>query len=226
MPVPSTISELSTSAGSNSPGSGEAVTTVDDYVRALAAFIAQLRDRDSAFALTLLDDADAAAARTTLVVPSRTGADASGTWGISITGNAATATTATNASRSVTGAGLATGGGALTADRTITVTAASQAQAEAGTDTATVMTPQRTAQALTAQLPAANAALAAGSVGTYAFCQQVTGTAVIGDTVAGSNLRYADRAGGTNSVTIPSGTWRCMGHNSINDRGTVWLRIA
>lgn len=38
---------------------------------------------------TLLDDTNAAAARGTLVVPSRTGADASGTWGISITGNAA-----------------------------------------------------------------------------------------------------------------------------------------
>lgn len=42
----------------------------------------------------LLDDADAAAAQTTLNVPSRNGSNASGTWGISITGNAATATDA------------------------------------------------------------------------------------------------------------------------------------
>lgn len=40
----------------------------------------------------LLDDADAAAQRATLDVPSRTGADASGTWSISVTGNAGTVT--------------------------------------------------------------------------------------------------------------------------------------
>ena len=41
--------------------------------------------------------ATATDARTNLNVPTRTGTDASGTWGISITGNAATATNATNA---------------------------------------------------------------------------------------------------------------------------------
>lgn len=66
MPVPANISALSTTAGSNSPPGSEAVTTVDDYLRAHAAFIAQLRDRPTAFALTLLDDADAATARATL----------------------------------------------------------------------------------------------------------------------------------------------------------------
>jgi len=39
------------------------------------------------FGRSLIDDTDAATARTTLVVPSRTGGDASGTWSISITGN-------------------------------------------------------------------------------------------------------------------------------------------
>ena len=39
----------------------------------------------------------AAAARTSLNVPTRTGGDASGTWSIDISGNAATATTATTA---------------------------------------------------------------------------------------------------------------------------------
>lgn len=50
----------------------------------------------TSFARTILDDANADAARDTIVAPSRTGGGASGTWGISITGNAATATTATN----------------------------------------------------------------------------------------------------------------------------------
>jgi hypothetical protein len=55
------------------------------------------------------------------------GGNASGTWGISITGNAASATsatsatTATNCSRSVSGSGNLSGGGALTANRTITM---------------------------------------------------------------------------------------------------------
>jgi hypothetical protein len=66
MPVPANIAALSTTAGSNSPPGSEAVTTVDDYLRAHASFIAQLRDRPTAFALTLLDDANAAAARATL----------------------------------------------------------------------------------------------------------------------------------------------------------------
>lgn len=55
----------------------------------------------SVFGLSLVDATDDAAARTTLVVPSRTGGDASGTWGISITGNAATATSATTADNGV-----------------------------------------------------------------------------------------------------------------------------
>lgn len=44
MPVPTLISQLSTSAGSNSPADSESVITTDDYIRALSAFTAQLRD--------------------------------------------------------------------------------------------------------------------------------------------------------------------------------------
>lgn len=44
----------------------------------------------------------AADARTNLNVPTRTGGDASGTWGINITGNAATATSATSATTATT----------------------------------------------------------------------------------------------------------------------------
>jgi hypothetical protein len=48
----------------------------------------------------------------------------------------------------ITGAGLATGGGALTANRTITVPVATNAQAIARTDNATAMTPLRTEQTI------------------------------------------------------------------------------
>lgn len=55
----------------------------------------------------------------------------------------AAAATALLNGRSITGGGLAAGGGTLAADRVITVTAASQAEAEAGAATTVVMTPQR-----------------------------------------------------------------------------------
>jgi hypothetical protein len=44
MPVPSAISDLSQTAASNSPAGSESPTTLDDYQRAHASFIALLRD--------------------------------------------------------------------------------------------------------------------------------------------------------------------------------------
>jgi hypothetical protein len=44
MPVPSAITDLSQTAGSNYPSGSDAPTTVDDHIRALASFIALLRD--------------------------------------------------------------------------------------------------------------------------------------------------------------------------------------
>jgi hypothetical protein len=45
MPVPSVITDLSTTAGSNSPAGTDPIgTDADNYIRAHAAFIAQLRD--------------------------------------------------------------------------------------------------------------------------------------------------------------------------------------
>lgn len=44
MPVPSSIDDLSQTPASNSPAGSEFLTTADDYLRAHAAFIAELRD--------------------------------------------------------------------------------------------------------------------------------------------------------------------------------------
>lgn len=44
MPVPSSINDLSQTAGSNSPTGGEAPTTADDYLRTYASYIALHRD--------------------------------------------------------------------------------------------------------------------------------------------------------------------------------------
>lgn len=52
--------------------------------------------------------------------------------------------------RTISGGGLATGGGDLSANRTITVPVASQAEAEAGADNTKAMTPQSTKQAIDA----------------------------------------------------------------------------
>ncbi len=65
--------------------------------------------------------------------------------------------------RTVTGAGLATGGGALTADRTITVPAATQAQAEAGSSAAVAMTPLSTTQAMRLALELASLGVVPGA---------------------------------------------------------------
>jgi len=44
MPIPSSINDLSTTAGSNSPSGSESPSTIDDYLRVYASYIAQLRD--------------------------------------------------------------------------------------------------------------------------------------------------------------------------------------
>jgi hypothetical protein len=54
-------------------------------------------------------------------------------------------------SRTLTAAGLVTGGGDLSADRTFTVAASSNSQAQAGTNTTTAMTPASTAAAINAR---------------------------------------------------------------------------
>lgn len=45
MPVPSSINDLSTTAGSNSPAGSEGPQEGDNYIRALSSFIAGLRDQ-------------------------------------------------------------------------------------------------------------------------------------------------------------------------------------
>lgn len=220
MPVPSSINDLSTSEGANSPTGTDAPSSLDNHIRALASFIAQLRDAAANYVST-------SGAQTIAGVKTF-----SSTIVGSISGNAATATNATNAttaancSRNVNTSGLASGGGALTADRTITVTVASQAQAEAGTDNTTAMTPLRTAQAISAQanVMAITAAQATGAVGTYAFCRGAAASP--GSLYAGSGLNYTGGVVETVSSPVGSGTWRAMGYTSVSDRGTLYLRVA
>lgn len=76
MPVPTTIDDLDPDEANNFPiGSDNVFPELDNYLRAHAAFIAELRDRDSAFALTLLDDTTAAEAVATLGLSDTTDSD-------------------------------------------------------------------------------------------------------------------------------------------------------
>lgn len=47
MPLPSSINDLSTTAGSNSPAGSESPSLIDDYLRTYASFIALLRDQSA-----------------------------------------------------------------------------------------------------------------------------------------------------------------------------------
>lgn len=100
MPVPSSINDLNTTPGLNSPAGSESPATFDDYMRTFAAFIAQLRDGKASTtdAVLLTGNQTIAGVKTF-----------SSTIVGNINGNAATATTATSAGTvtgSVSGANI------------------------------------------------------------------------------------------------------------------------
>jgi len=69
----------------------------------------------------------------------------------------------------------------------------------------------------------------AGAVGTYGlFRKTSTGSRTAGQTLAGSNLRYAGvSGGGTAEGATPAGSWRCMGHlGTSTTLVTVFIRYA
>lgn len=175
----------------------------------------------------------AVAARTNLNVPTRTGEDASGTWNISILGNAATATSATSATNATnaTNATYATTAG------------------NGGVTSVNGQTGAVTVNVNTSTVLAAIAGASAGSVGSYAFLKwRGNNTAYAADTLlAGSSFNYAsvspqyqnsDNSPVPASVITsgtPSGTWRVMGYisNSTNVQysgsaggSTLCLRIS
>jgi fibronectin type 3 domain-containing protein len=67
-------------------------------------------------------------------------------------------------------------------------------------------------------------------VGSYALCMWQNSSVVNpGDTVAGSDLRYARSDGGTVASPTPTGTWRCMGLTAASGseaRTTLWVKVA
>lgn len=90
----------------------------------------------------------------------------------------------------------------------------------------------------TTNTPNATAALAAGAIGSYAFCAYSpnVNTRAAGFTVAGSSLYYTSREGYNIAPGAgqPSGSWRLMGYlgSTSVPKGTavamasLWLRYA
>lgn len=121
-----------------------------------AYFRGLLAAADAATARTTLGvDAAIAAAITNLVNASPAALDTLAELATALGNDPNFATTITNAlagkvptTRSIGVSGLATGGGNMSADRTITVTKSSNAQAIAGTDDTTAMTPVRVMDAI------------------------------------------------------------------------------
>lgn len=206
---------------------GDTLQNARPQIKSLADKFNELRTHFTTWAQGFVSSADAAAARTALDVPSKNGAGASGIWGIAVTGSAASATDATNCSRSVTTSGLAVGGGALNANRNIDVPKSTQALAEDGLNDDTAMTPLRTAQAIAVlanPLPVI-AAAAVGAVGTFAMLRYGE-EATAGTLVAGSSLTYASvNSSGVQASGTPSGTWMLCGYN-LNTRASVWKRVS
>lgn len=116
--------------------------------------------------------------------------------------------------RTITGAGLATGGGDMSANRTITVTEASQAEAQAGTASNVGMTPRRTTDALNARIYTGTSAnfvdfplghIVLAALSSPPNRNQRT-TLYLS---AGFDNRYTDNAGDTAGTL--AGSWACHG---------------
>lgn len=110
MPVPASLASLSTTAGSNQPSGGEnPFPDLDDHLRFAYSCLAVLRDGKldastvSAFMLTVLNDSDAATARTTLGAVGLTGNETvAGTKTFSSSPIAPTPTTGDNTTKVAT----------------------------------------------------------------------------------------------------------------------------
>ncbi|WP_322882849.1 tail fiber protein [Sinorhizobium medicae] len=122
----------------------------------------------------------------------------------------------------IAGNGL-TGGGAISADRTINMgtpgTLSATSINEAQADSHTHLVDEDSI------VSAGMAALGLGAIGTYAFLErQTAGALPAGSAIAGSDLRYSDADKGNGGGT-PSGTWRLMGQ-LIDSTCSVWMRIS
>jgi hypothetical protein len=145
MAVPTNISELSTTAGSNPPSGSDSPTVTDDHFRAAYSFIAELRDdkADSADAVLLTGNQTIAGTKTfsSAIVSNLTG-NVTG----NVTGTAANVTGTVAIANGGTGQTTASAAfGALkqaaSTSATGVVELSTDTEAQTGTDTARAVTP-------------------------------------------------------------------------------------
>lgn len=139
----------------------------------------------------------------------------------------------------IAGVGL-TGGGDLSADRTINGVTQDAATWEAGTGTTeSLVSPAKVKAAIEALVPPAPTEI--GAVGTYAMLFEATASTTpiaLGATRSGASLDYngaywqgslGNSWQTSTAGASPDGTWRLMGLNTATSsvrRGGVWLRIS
>ena len=121
---------------------------------------------------------------------------------------------------SINAAGLATGGGNLSADRTITVMAATPAEAAARAINNRAMTPMTTGQAITAALTK----LRPNDLGVTSLARNLSGIALnTGDMVAGTSIRSAS-VSGANGMYM-TGTFVALSVAGVGDIG-LFLKVS
>jgi hypothetical protein len=126
-----------------------------------------------------------------------------------------------NSATNVTAGNGMTGGGALTASRTLTL-GTPGTLTKTTTNAATVGSHTHAIDSTLARTQLADAL--AGEVGTYALMTYIGATNLIrGDTCPGGDLRYTSVT--TSSANGTGGTWRAMGHCPASER-SLFLRIA
>lgn len=145
MPVPSNISELSQTAGSNPPSGSDSPTVTDDHFRAAYSFIAWLRDVKASIAdvVLLTGNQTIAGVKTfsSAIVANLTGnvtGNVSGT-AANITGTAAIANGGTGQTTAAAAFGALKQ--AATSSATGVVELATDAEAQTGSDTTRAVTP-------------------------------------------------------------------------------------
>lgn len=208
MPVPSSISDLSSTASSNYPSGSESIgTSLDDYLRAHASIIKQVSDAkaDTSHTHTASNISDSTAAGRTLL-------------------------TAVDAAAQRTALGLVIGTDVQAYDSDIPTVSASQAEMEAGTETALrSMSPLRVKQAITALVPAPTAInsmvrlnTANGYGSTNTKIRRFTNTV----TNVGSDITYADSATNGASFTInTAGVYAISYNDQFSGGGYIGISV-
>lgn len=137
MPVPSAISDLSTTPGLNSPSGSESPASIDDYLRTHAAFIRQVSDSNNSSNVKLTGDQTISGIKTfsSPVAGSVTGTAANVTGTVAIANGGTGQTTAAAAFNALKQA--------ATEAATGVVELATTAEAKSGTDTTRALTPAR-----------------------------------------------------------------------------------